>query len=72
MKKGIYFEKTRQRYRVRIYKYGRMVHRSYHVTLSEAETALNEAEAERQTIQKPKRKKDKPLTTQNMLKQLNT
>lgn len=41
--KGIYFEKQRNRYRVRLYKYRHVVWRSYHNTLHEALNAWAKA-----------------------------
>lgn len=41
--KGVFFENARRRYRVRLYKYGRVFWRSYHHTLHGAMEALGAA-----------------------------
>lgn len=48
--KGIWFEAKRQRYRVRVYRRSRVIHRSYHKSLDEAKAALREARKHRTDI----------------------
>lgn len=55
-RKGIFYEAKRKRYRVRVYKYSRVTHRSYHKTLEAAEAALASALHHRNDVQPPKPK----------------
>lgn len=72
LRKGIYHEKGRSRYRVRLHKFGRVVHRSYHATLEEAEAALEVAIHDRREVPEPKPRVEAELTPQNLLAALIT
>lgn len=67
---GIYYERGRDRYRVRLHKYGKVVHRSYHESLQSALDALDLALAIRSEIARPAPKKEQLLTTENLLAEL--
>ncbi len=63
--KGIYFEPLRNRYRVRLYKAGRIIHRSYHKDLEAAEEAYGSAKNIQPT-------KSMEFTTETMLRNIRT
>lgn len=67
LRKGIFFEKERSRYRVRIHKFGLVIHRSYHKTLKAAETALDKAEKLRDGLQPSAPPPEVLLTDENLL-----
>lgn len=67
LRKGIYYEKNRNRFRVRVYKFKRATHCSYHATLEEAEAALKAAMAARHFIQQPKPKVAAVVSISNLL-----
>jgi hypothetical protein len=66
-RKGIFYEASRDRYRVRLYKFNRVTHRSYHRTFEEAERALEEALGQRKFVERPKPKVAAVLSIKNML-----
>jgi|LWDU01.1.fsa_nt_gi hypothetical protein len=43
IERGIWYEETRKRYRVRLYKKGEVIHLSYHAKYEQALLALNKA-----------------------------
>ena len=47
---GIWYEQPRNRYRVRLYKKGQVVHLSYHKDLASAQVAKEEAEKVRASV----------------------
>jgi len=51
--RGIYYEPSRERYRVRIYKHNTVIHCSYHKALDDAILALDKAQAERVKFELP-------------------
>lgn len=57
--KGIYYEESRGRYRVRLYKRSKAVYLSYHPTLEEAVAALTQA---RQAVKQMRTPEPAPLT----------
>ena len=65
--KGIWFEENRNRYRVRLYKNGKVAHRSYHNTYEEAESALRDAMRTRHTAEPEQPRTTLPLTLDNLL-----
>lgn len=67
LQKGIYYEHNRKRYRVRVYKFSRVTHCSYHKTLEAAEAALETALRRRDSVQPPKQKTAAVVTTKNLL-----
>jgi len=67
LRKGIYYEKNRNRYRVRVYKFNRATHCSYHPTLEEAEAALVAAKEARNSVQQPKQKVAAVVNIANLL-----
>lgn len=59
--RGIWFEAARNRYRVRLYRRGRIVHLSYHADAESAAKAYEEAKAEVERIREAeKRYKNNP------------
>jgi hypothetical protein len=62
--RGIYYEESRGRYRVRLYKRSRAVYLSYHTTLEEATVALAQA---RQAVKQMRVPEAQPLTIMNDL-----
>jgi hypothetical protein len=67
LRKGIFYEKERNRYRVRLHKFGIVIHRSYHKTLLEADTALDDALKIRVGLQPTVPPPEVPLTDANLL-----
>jgi len=67
LRKGIYYEKSRNRFRVRVYKFNRATHCSYHSTLEAAEAALKIAKATRDFVQQPKPKVAAVVSITNLL-----
>ena len=65
--KGIWFEENRNRYRVRLYKNGKVAHRSYHNTYEAAESALRDALRTRHTAEPEQPRTTLPLTLDNLL-----
>ena len=65
--KGIWFEENRNRYRVRLYKNGKVVHRSYHTTYEAAESALRDALRTRHAAEPEQPRTTLPLTLDNLL-----
>ena len=65
--KGIWFEENRNRYRVRLYKNGKVVHRSYHTTYEAAESALRDALRTRHSAEPEQPRTTLPLTLDNLL-----
>lgn len=48
--RGIWYEEARKRYRVRVYRKNRVIHRSYHQDLDAARRALQQAKQLRASI----------------------
>ena len=71
-RKGIFYEAKRKRYRVRVYKFSRVTHRSYHKTLEAAEAALAVALQHRNYVQPPKPKIAAVVSIKNLLGDLVT
>lgn len=70
--KGIYYERSRSRYRVRVYKFGNVVHCSYHRDIDLAVDALHDAKAERDNLE-PEKETDKVhsgVKTEQLLERL--
>ena len=66
-RKGIFYEAKRKRYRVRVYKYSRVTHCSYHKTLEAAEATLDVALQHRNAVQPPKPKVAAVVCIKNLL-----
>ena len=64
---GIWFEAKRNRYRVRVYKYSKVTHRSYHRELPTALLALEAALEHRDGVTPPKKKVASAPTVKNLL-----
>ena len=67
---GIYYEEARDRYRVRVYKFNRPTHCSYHTTLDAAMLALDKALQAREHVRKPAPRVAQRLTLTNLLNNL--
>jgi len=52
--RGVYYEARRKRYRVRLYKGNRVVHRSYHKTAEDAVQTWTKARGTQQTVVVPR------------------
>jgi len=64
---GIYFERARRRYRVRLHRYNKVVHCSYHKSLENAKKALEIATAFRIELSEPAKHRATAPTVQNLL-----
>ena len=65
--RGIYYEAARKRYRVRVYKFSKVTHRSYHRDLPTALLALEAALEHRDGVQPPKKKVAAVASVKNLL-----
>ena len=64
---GIYYEPARGRYRVRLYKFSKVTHCTYHTSLKEAKAALAAALEHREGVIEPTPHGPLVTTLQNLL-----
>jgi len=67
---GIYYEPARERYRVRVYKFNKVTHCSYHKDLGEAMAALDIAKEERELLTPDDKKPIRGATVKTLLRRL--